>query len=99
MLALIHTGNALYRKDANRYVKKHNKQIMPKVCPMDEHTKRETMKEQIFLWQKDIPTITSQRIINLSITNIFSNNFLFISLTQVYFFLLFLTHLLINGFN
>lgn len=30
---------------------------MPKVCPMDEHTKRETMKEQIFLWQKDIPMV------------------------------------------
>ena len=30
---------------------------MPKVCPMDEHTKRESMKEQIFLWSKDIPMI------------------------------------------
>ena len=38
-------------------VDKNNKQIMPKVCPMDEHTKRETMKEQIFMWQKDIPMI------------------------------------------
>ena len=47
----------LSEKDANRYVKKNNKKIMPKVCPMDEHTKRETMKEQIFLWQKDIPMI------------------------------------------
>ena len=24
---------------------------------MDEHTKREDMKEQIFLWSKDIPMI------------------------------------------
>ena len=30
---------------------------MPKVCRMDEHTKREDMKEQIYTWQKEIPTI------------------------------------------
>jgi len=47
----------LSEKDAKHYVKKYNKLIMPKVCPMDEHSKRETMKEQIFLWQKDIPMI------------------------------------------
>ena len=47
----------LSEKDTKRFVKKNNKPVMPKVCPMDEHTKRETMKEQIFLWQKDIPMI------------------------------------------
>ena len=47
----------LSEKDTKRFVKKNNKAVMPKVCPMDEHTKRETMKEQIFLWQKDIPMI------------------------------------------
>ena len=47
----------LTEKDTRRFVKKNNKLIMPKVCPMDEHTKRESMKEQIFLWQKDIPMI------------------------------------------
>lgn len=44
-------------KDTKRFVKKNNKSIMQKVCPMDEHTKRESMKEQIFLWQKDIPMV------------------------------------------
>jgi hypothetical protein len=30
---------------------------MPKVCPMDENTKREDIKAEIFAWQKEIPTI------------------------------------------
>ena len=44
-------------KDTKRFVKKNNKSIMKKVCPMDGISKRETMKEQIFLWQKDIPMV------------------------------------------
>ena len=44
-------------KDTKRFVKKNNKSIMKKVCPIDGISKRETMKEQIFLWQKDIPMI------------------------------------------
>ena len=56
-ITLIRPLILLSEKDANRYVKKNNKTIMPKVCPMDEHTKRENMKEQIFLWSKDIPMI------------------------------------------
>ena len=44
-------------KDTKRFIKKNNKSIMKKVCPMDGISKRETMKEQIFLWQKDIPMI------------------------------------------
>ena len=47
----------LSEKDTRRFVKKYNKPVMPKVCPMDEHTKRESIKEQIFLWQKDIPMV------------------------------------------
>ena len=47
----------LTEKDTNRFVKKYNKQILPKVCPMDENTKREQIKKEIFEWQKDIPTI------------------------------------------
>ena len=47
----------LSEKDTRRFVKKYNKSVMPKVCPMDEHTKREDMKEQIYTWQKEIPTI------------------------------------------
>ena len=47
----------LSEKDTRHFVKKYNKSVMLKVCPMDEHTKRETMKEQIFLWQKDIPMV------------------------------------------
>ena len=56
-ITLIRPLILLAEKDANRFVKKYDKQIMPKVCPMDERSKRETMKEQIFLWQKDIPMI------------------------------------------
>ena len=56
-ITLIRPLILLSEKDAKRFVKKYNKPIMPKVCPMDERTKREDMKEQIFLWQKNIPTI------------------------------------------
>lgn len=56
-ITLIRPLILLGEKDTKRFVKKNNKKIMPKVCPMDEHTKREKMKEQIFLWQKDIPAI------------------------------------------
>ncbi len=56
-ITLIRPLILLSEKDTRRFVKKNNKQIMPKVCPMDEHTKREDIKEQIFLWQKNIPTI------------------------------------------
>ena len=44
-------------KDTKRFVKKNSKPIMKKVCPMDGISKRENMKEQIFLWQKDIPMV------------------------------------------
>lgn len=47
----------LTEKDTNHFVKKYNKQVMPKVCPMDENTKREDIKAEIFAWQKEIPTI------------------------------------------
>lgn len=56
-ITLIRPLILLSEKDTKRFVKKNKKEIMPKVCPMDEHTKRETMKEQIFLWQKDIPMV------------------------------------------
>ena len=56
-ITLIRPLILLSEKDTRRYVKKNNKSVMPKVCPMDENTKRETMKEQIFLWQKDIPMV------------------------------------------
>ena len=46
-------------KDTKRFVKKYNLQTMPKVCPMDGTSKRESIKQQIFLWQKDIPQIKS----------------------------------------
>ena len=44
-------------KDTRRFVKKYNIDVMPKACPMDGTSKRETMKNQIYLWQKEIPTI------------------------------------------
>lgn len=56
-ITLIRPLILLGEKDTKRFIKRNNKSVMPKVCPMDEHTKRETMKEQILLWQKDIPTI------------------------------------------
>ena len=56
-ITLIRPLILLGEKDAKHFVKKYNKPIMPKVCPMDERTKREDMKSQIFLWQKNIPTI------------------------------------------
>ena len=56
-ITLIRPLILLSEKDTKRFVKKNKKEIMPKVCPMDKHTKRETMKEQIFLWQKDIPMV------------------------------------------
>ena len=56
-ITLIRPLILLSEKDTKHFVKKNNKAVMPKVCPMDERTKRESMKEQIFLWQKDIPMI------------------------------------------
>ena len=44
-------------KDTKRFVKKNNLTIMPKVCPMDGASKRESMKEMIITLQKDIPMI------------------------------------------
>ena len=56
-ITLIRPLILLSEKDTRRFVRKNNKKIMPKVCPMDENTKRESIKEQIFMWQKDIPMI------------------------------------------
>ena len=44
-------------KNIKRYVKKAGVTVMNKVCPMDGKSKREDMKTQILLWQKDIPMI------------------------------------------
>lgn len=44
-------------KDIKRFVKKSNLSVMPKVCPMDGTSKRESMKQMIFTLQKDIPMI------------------------------------------
>ena len=44
-------------KDTKRFVKKNNLTIMPKDCPMDGTSKRESMKEMIITLQKDIPMI------------------------------------------
>ncbi len=44
-------------KDTKRFVKKNNLTIMPKVCPMDGTSKRESMKQMIFTLQKDIPMV------------------------------------------
>ena len=44
-------------KDTKRFAKKNNISVMPKVCPMDGTSKRESMKQMIFTLQKDIPMI------------------------------------------
>ena len=44
-------------KETKRFVKKNNLTVMPKVCPMDGTSKRESMKQMIFTLQKDIPMI------------------------------------------
>ena len=44
-------------KNIKSYIKKHNITVMNKVCPMDGKSKREDMKNQIKLWQKDISTV------------------------------------------
>ncbi len=44
-------------KDIKRFIKKNNLLVMPKVCPMDGTSKRESMKQMIFTMQKDIPMI------------------------------------------
>ena len=44
-------------KDIKRFIKKNNLSVMPKVCPMDGTSKRESMKQMIFTMQKDIPMI------------------------------------------
>lgn len=44
-------------KEAKRFVRKNNLEVMQKVCPMDGTSKRESMKQMIFTLQKDIPMI------------------------------------------
>lgn len=44
-------------KETKRFVKKNNLTVMPKVCPMDGTSKRESMKNMIFTLQKDIPMV------------------------------------------
>ncbi len=44
-------------KEIKRFVRKSNFSVMPKVCPMDGHSKREDMKQLIFSLTKDIPMI------------------------------------------
>ncbi len=47
----------LPEKDTRRYIKQNNIEVMKKTCPMDGISKREDMKNQIFIWQKNIPMI------------------------------------------
>ena len=44
-------------KDTKRFIKKYNLKVMPKVCPMDGTSKRETTKQMIFDLKNDIPAI------------------------------------------
>ena len=44
-------------KDTKRFIKKNGLTVMPKVCPMDGTSKRESMKQLIFTLSKDIPML------------------------------------------
>lgn len=44
-------------KSIKTFVKKNNILVMPKCCPMDGVSKRESMKDFIYTLQKDIPTV------------------------------------------
>ena len=44
-------------KETKRFIKKNNLSVMPKVCPMDGTSKRESMKQMIFTLQKDTKII------------------------------------------
>lgn len=50
---LIHTPE----KEIKKFIRRNNITVMPKVCPMDGISKREDMKNMIFEWEKQIPTI------------------------------------------
>ena len=50
---LIHTPE----KEIKKFIRRNNIAVMPKVCPMDGISKREDMKNMIFEWEKQIPTI------------------------------------------
>lgn len=47
----------LSEKEIKRFIRKENITVMPKACPMDGVSKRENIKEFIFLKQKDIPML------------------------------------------
>lgn len=47
----------LPEKEIKKFIRKENIKVMPKTCPMDGVSKRENMKEFIFLKQKDIPML------------------------------------------
>ena len=44
-------------KDTKRFIKKNNLSVMPKVCPMDGTSKRESMKNMIISLTKELPHI------------------------------------------
>ena len=44
-------------KEIKKFVKRNNVEVMPKVCPMDGVSKREDIKNMVFEWEKQIPTI------------------------------------------
>lgn len=44
-------------KYIKNFIKRNNIEIMPKACPMDGFSKREDMKNLLFSFQKEIPTI------------------------------------------
>lgn len=47
----------LPEKEIKKFIRKENIKVMPKTCPMDGVSKRENIKEFIFLKQKDIPML------------------------------------------
>ena len=44
-------------KEIRSFIKRSNISVMPKTCPMDGVSKRETMKDLIFKFSLDIPNV------------------------------------------
>lgn len=57
-------------KEVRKFVKRQSIEVMPKVCPMDGISKRESIKELIAKLAKDIPTVRANVMGAIKRTNI-----------------------------
>lgn len=49
-------------KEIRKFIKRNHIEVMPKVCPMDGVSKREDMKNMIFEWENQIPTVRANMV-------------------------------------